>query len=55
LRSDLIHRPGVGTSLGKAGIKTHPKQYNLCSIYCEAGKAALKARQPSWLGRVGPS
>jgi hypothetical protein len=24
-RSDLIHRPGVGTSLGKAGVKASPE------------------------------
>jgi len=31
LRPDLIHRPGVGTSLGKAGVTTHPKQCNRSS------------------------
>jgi hypothetical protein len=54
LRSDLIHRPGVGTSLGKAGVTTRPKQQALL-FYGKVDKAGLIGRRPSWLGRVAPS
>jgi len=41
LRPDLIHRPGVGTSLGKAGVITRPKRFKSLLLYGEVGKAAL--------------
>jgi hypothetical protein len=50
VRSDLIHRPGVGTSLGKAGVMTHPKRFKSLLFY-EVGKAALMEWRASWLGR----
>src|SRR5215471_2843338 len=53
LRSDLIHRPGVGTSLGKAGVITRPKRFKSLLLYGEVGKAALMAWRASLLGRDG--
>jgi hypothetical protein len=52
--SDLIHRPGVGTSLGKARVTTRPKQYKSL-LYGKVGKAGMMERRPSWLGRGAAS
>ena len=54
-RSDLIHRPGVGTSLGKVGVKASPETVQSLLCCGEVGKSALMERRPCWLGRVGPS
>jgi hypothetical protein len=53
-RPDLIHRPGVGTSLGKAGVTTRPKRCNR-SFYSKGDKVGLMERPPTWLGRVATS
>ena len=52
LRPDLIHRPGVGTSLGKAGVITRPKRFKSLLFY-EVDKAALMEWRASLLGRDG--
>jgi hypothetical protein len=40
-------RPGVGTSLGKAGVITCPKRFKSLLLYGEVGKAALMAWRAS--------
>ena len=47
LRPDLIHRPGVGTSLGKAGVVACPKLFKSVLLHGEVGKTALMAWRAS--------